>query len=162
MSFSRTWAGVRPVLASRPEKAAVTTVTKATRASLTPLSSADHVAAQAPGVGDLHGVRRAVVVDGGEHEVVLAGPAPVQHGDARLGPGRDGLHRQPGEAGLDQFLPRGLEQRGLELLPAPPLAGPLPRTAPSCQPGYLQTAYKRGLHSLCPSPTLHKRRIHLL
>jgi hypothetical protein len=38
MSFSRTWAGVRPVLASRPEKAALTTATKATRPLLKPLS----------------------------------------------------------------------------------------------------------------------------
>ena len=38
MILSRTWAGVRPVLASRPEKAAVTTVTKPTRPPLKPLS----------------------------------------------------------------------------------------------------------------------------
>ena len=40
MSFSRTWAGVRPLLASKPEKAALTTVAKLTRTLLKPLSIA--------------------------------------------------------------------------------------------------------------------------
>jgi hypothetical protein len=67
----------------------------------------------------LHGVRRAVVLDGTEHEIVLARPAPVQHRDPRLRAGGDRLHRQPGEADLDKFRPGGLQQCGLQFLSAP-------------------------------------------
>jgi hypothetical protein len=59
---------------------------------------------------------------GGEHEVVLARPAPVQHRDTGPGPGGDGFHGQFREPDRDQFVPCGLEQRGLEFLTAPPLA----------------------------------------
>src|SRR5215470_12268315 len=121
----------------------------------------DHVAAQAPGVGDLHGVRRAVVADGGDHQVVLAVPAPVQHRHACLRAGRDRLHRQPGEASLDELLPCGLQQRGLQFLPPPPLPGPLCLLSHGSQHSGPEDI-KRGLHSLRTRPTLHKRRIYLL
>jgi len=82
----------------------------------------EHVTPEAAGVGDGDGPRPAVVAHGREHEVVLARPAPVQHRDAGPGPGGDGLHGQLAEPDRDQFVPRGLEQRGLEFLAAPPLA----------------------------------------
>ena len=108
-------------------------------------------------------MRRAVVMDGVEHQVVLVGPAPVQHRDAGPGAGRDRLHRQPDEADRDQFLPRGLQQGGLKLLPASPLAGPLPlRLLRHASQHTARTVDKRGLHSLTTHPILHKRRIHLL
>ena len=74
----------------------------------------EQVAAQGAGVGDLDRVGAAVVLDRGEHELVLVGPAAVEHGDPGVGAGGDGLHRQAGEADLDQLVPGGVEQRGFE------------------------------------------------
>jgi len=62
------------------------------------------------------------VTQRGEHEIVFARPAPVQHRDPGPGPGGDGLHGQLAEPDLDELVPGRLEQRGLELLAAPPLA----------------------------------------
>ena len=50
-----------------------------------------------------------VLRDGGEHELVLVGPAAVEHGDAGVGPCDNRLHCQVYEAGLDQLIPGGVE-----------------------------------------------------
>ncbi len=94
---------------------------KSDRWSLKALEEGEHVAAQAAGIRHVEGMHPAVVRDGRDRELVLAAPAPVQHGDPGSGPGGDGLHGHLREPGLDQFRPRGVEQRGLEFLAAPPL-----------------------------------------
>jgi hypothetical protein len=60
----------------------------------------------------------AVVRNGGEHELVLVGPAAIEHRDPGLGAYGDRLHCQLGEADIDQFIPGGIKQRGFELLTA--------------------------------------------
>jgi hypothetical protein len=60
-----------------------------------------------------------IVVERGEHELVLVRPTAVQHGLARAGTGGDGPHRQAGVPDLDQLVPPGSEDRGLELFAVP-------------------------------------------
>jgi hypothetical protein len=67
------------------------------------------------------------VLDGGQHELVLVGPAAVEHCDSGLGSRGDRLHRQAGVADLDQLIPGSVEQCGFELLSAPAVADGLRR-----------------------------------
>jgi hypothetical protein len=69
--------------------------------------------------------RRQRVVEGVDHQVLLAGPAPVQRRLPGLGAGRDPLHGQAGVADRLQLVDDGVEDRLLEGLAAAPGEGGL-------------------------------------
>src|SRR5579875_3357591 len=85
----------------------------------------EQVTAQSAGIGGLDRAALAVVHERGEHELVLVGPAAVEHRDAGVGPRGDRLHRQGLVAGFDQLIPGRVEQRGFELRAAPAMASGL-------------------------------------
>ncbi len=65
------------------------------------------------------GERRQSENQSGVHQIVLAGPAPVQRGLAGMGARRDALHGQPAVSDRGQLGQRGLVERMFEYLAAP-------------------------------------------
>jgi hypothetical protein len=79
----------------------------------------EQVAAQGAGVRHGDRVSVPIVIEHGEHELILVRPTAIQHGLARVGTRGNGTHCQTGVPGFDQLVPSGSEDRGLELLAVP-------------------------------------------
>ena len=84
-----------------------------------PAQQVQQVLAHVAVVGQV-GERRQGVVDGVDHQIVLAGPAAVEGGLAGAGAGGHPLHGQPGVADRLELVQDGVEDRALQgVAPAP-------------------------------------------
>src|SRR5262249_2384091 len=107
------------------------------------------VARQRPGV-DLRDAGRFAVLERGDHEVRLALPLSVQRRLARMGPRRNGVHRQCVVAALTQQVSNSPVQLSLAFRAEPRTAGApssLDRHAPPPCPKRFRTEYQVRLYT---------------
>ena len=155
-SLARTSAGLRPVLASRPVKAAVTTAVNEDPRVVDAAEQREHVAAQAPGVRDLHGVRPAVV---GRSRRSRGRPCAASAGTAPRPRSWRGPRRTPWSAGEIRPRPARPRRPRAALLRAPRRAAAAGALLISSRlPSRITNhSNKRCLHSLFRLSTLDKR-----